>query len=112
MIAGQGFLVAVPDVYHEFTELGEAFAYDQAGTDRGNALKTTKELASYRRRCSGSESSFFRQDPGCNGRMGTMGICLGGHLAFRTAMNEEVETGICFYATDIHARKFGQGNVR
>ncbi len=39
VLAGHGYLVAVPDVYHEFTELGEVFAYDKAGTDRGNALK-------------------------------------------------------------------------
>src|ERR1700755_3111088 len=46
-LCGQGYLVAVPEVYHEFEPLGTVLAYDQAGTDRGNALKTTKELASY-----------------------------------------------------------------
>jgi carboxymethylenebutenolidase len=36
-----------------------------------------------------------------------MGICVGGHLAFRAAMNPEVLAGTCCYATDIHKRGLG-----
>src|SRR6478752_9554049 len=46
-LAGEGYLVAVPEVYHEFEPLGTVLAYDQAGSDRGNELKYTKELAAY-----------------------------------------------------------------
>ena len=108
MIAGHGFLVAVPDVYHEFTELGESFAYDKEGTDRGNKLKTEKELASYDADAR-AVIEFFRSDSGCSGRVGSIGICLGGHLAFRAAMNPEVEACVCFYATDIHNGSLGKG---
>lgn len=108
LIAGHGFIVAVPDVYHEFTRPGEAFAYDKEGTERGNALKTTKELASYDADAK-SVIEFFRGDDQCTGRIGAMGICLGGHLAFRAAMNEEVDAGVCFYATDIHKGSLGRG---
>ena len=45
--ASNGFVVAVPEIYHEFEPAGTVLAYDQAGADRGNALKTAKELASY-----------------------------------------------------------------
>src|SRR5437588_5038606 len=45
--AGHGFVVAVPEIYHEFERAGVAFAYDKAGTDRGNELKITKTIASY-----------------------------------------------------------------
>src|SRR6478736_2991241 len=38
-LAGEGYLVVVPEVYHEFEEPGTVLAYDQAGSDRGNALK-------------------------------------------------------------------------
>ncbi|MBE7157295.1 MAG: dienelactone hydrolase family protein, partial [Rhodospirillales bacterium] len=34
---------------------------------------------------------------------------LGGHLAFRAAMNPDVRVGVCFYATDIHKRSLGEG---
>ena len=47
LLAGHGFVVAVPEIYHEFEPAGTVLAYDQAGADRGNALKTTKELAAY-----------------------------------------------------------------
>ena len=108
IIAGQGFIVAVPEVYHEFAEPGEAFAYDKHGTDRGNELKTTKELRSFDEDAR-AVIDFFRHDGGCTGGIGTIGICLGGHLAFRTAMNPEIEAGVCFYATDIHKRSLGKG---
>ena len=81
ILAGQGFLVAVPDVYHEFTELGEAFEYDKAGTDRGNKLKTTKELASYDADARAT-ISFLQSDPGCSGEIGVMGVCLADTLPF------------------------------
>jgi carboxymethylenebutenolidase len=47
--------------------------------------------------------------PDCNGRLGAAGICLGGHLAFRAAMNPDVLATACFYATDIHSGTLGKG---
>ena len=37
-MAGQGYLVAVPEVYHEYEPLGTVLNYDQVGTDRGNEV--------------------------------------------------------------------------
>ena len=34
---------------------------------------------------------------------------MGGHLAFRAAMNPEVLASVCFYATDIHSGSLGKG---
>ena len=42
MLAGHGYIVAMPEIYHEFEPAGTILAYDQAGSDRGNELKTTK----------------------------------------------------------------------
>src|SRR5579875_425818 len=47
MIAGHGYVVAVPEVYHELEPAGTVLAYDQQGADTGNAHKYGKELASY-----------------------------------------------------------------
>ena len=44
-LAGHGYLVAVPEVYHEYEPAGSVLAYDQAGSDRGNFLKFHKPLA-------------------------------------------------------------------
>ena len=46
-LAGQGYLVAAPEVYHEFEQPGSVLAYDAAGTDRGNELKFTKEVSAF-----------------------------------------------------------------
>src|SRR3954470_19231200 len=47
LLAGHGFVVAAPEIYHEFEPAGTVLAYDQAGADRGNALKTSKEVGAY-----------------------------------------------------------------
>lgn len=108
MLAGHGFVVAVPEIYHEFEPAGTVLAYDQGGADRGNFLKTTKELKSYDEDAR-AVLEFLKSHPACTGRLGVMGICIGGHLAFRAAMNREVRAAVCFYATDIHKRGLGRG---
>lgn len=108
MIAGQGYLVAVPEVYHEMESAGTVLPYDQAGADKGNAHKYDKELSSYDADARALiEYLLSRED--CNGRLGAVGICLGGHLAFRAAMNPEIRATMCFYATDIHSGSLGRG---
>jgi carboxymethylenebutenolidase len=46
----------------------------------------------------------------CTGRLGVTGICLGGHLAFRAAMDRDVLAAACFYATDIDTATLGKGD--
>lgn len=108
LLAGHGFVVAVPEVYHEFLPAGTVLAYDTAGAEQGNQLKTTKTLASYDDDARAA-LAFLKSHPACTGRLGVMGMCLGGHLAFRAAMNSEVRAGVCLYATDIHKRSLGKG---
>lgn len=107
-LAGQGYVVALPEIYHEFETPGVAYQYDKPGTDRGNELKTTKELASYDADARAA-LHFLKAHPACSGRLGTLGICIGGHLAFRCAMNPDVAAGVCYYPTDIHKRSLGKG---
>src|SRR5437764_10776976 len=47
LLASHGFLVAVPEIYHELEPAGTVLAYDEAGAERGNKYKTTKELSGY-----------------------------------------------------------------
>jgi carboxymethylenebutenolidase len=107
-LAGHGYVVAVPEIYHEYEPLGTVLAYDQAGSDRGNVLKTTKPLQAYDDDARAVLAHLASRED-CNGRLGTMGICIGGHLAFRCAMNPEVLGTVCFYATDIHKGGLGLG---
>ncbi|KAK9453048.1 Alpha/Beta hydrolase protein [Dipodascopsis uninucleata] len=106
-IAGQGFIVAAPSVYHNF-EGPEPLAYDAEGTDRGNKYKIEKPLESY------DEDSKLTIDylcslPTCNGKIGATGMCLGGHLAYRAAFDPRVGATVCFFGTDIHSASLGKG---
>src|SRR5713101_5780894 len=77
LLAGHGFVVAAPEIYHEFEPAGTVLAYDQAGADRGNALKTTKELAAYDADAR-AVLAFLKSSEHCTGKLGVMGICIGG----------------------------------
>ena len=91
-IAGHGYMVAVPEVYHELEPAGTVLAYDQAGSDKGNADKYAKAVSAY-----DSDTrallDYLRGRDDCTGRLGTIGICMGGHLAFRAAMNPRCTGG-------------------
>jgi carboxymethylenebutenolidase len=108
LLAGHGFVVAMPEIWHEFEPEGCVLAYDQAGADRGNALKLEKEL----RGLDGDSRAvldFLKSHPNCTGKLGTLGICIGGHLSFRAAAtNPDVRAAVCFYATDIHKESFSK----
>jgi len=107
-LAGHGYIVATPEVYHEYEPAGLALAYDQPGSDRGNFLKTHKPLAAYDTDAK-AIIAHLQSRPDCTGKLGAMGICMGGHLAFRAAMNPEIAGTVCFYATDIHSGSLGEG---
>jgi carboxymethylenebutenolidase len=108
MLAGHGYVVAMPEVYHESLPAGLALKYDQEGSDRGNFLKTDKPVAAYDADAR-AVLDHLTSRPDCTGKLGAMGICMGGHLAFRAAMNPDVLGTVCFYATDIHSSTLGQG---
>ncbi|WP_428377381.1 dienelactone hydrolase family protein [Lichenicoccus sp.] len=108
VVAGHGYLVGVPEIYHEYEPAGTVLPYDQAGTDRGNSLKFTKPVAAY------DEDArvgfdFLASHPQSSGQLGSAGVCLGGHLAYRAALDPRVAAAACFYATDIHSGSLGAG---
>ena len=110
LVAGQGYVVAVPEVYHEYEPAGTVLAYDQRGTDRGNALKFTKPVPAFDRD-SRAALTWLAAYPACTGKLATMGVCLGGHLAYRAALDSRVSAAACFYATDIHSGTLGEGKA-
>ena len=109
-VAGHGYLVAVPEVYHEHEAPGTALGYDQAGTDRGNALKFAKPVADFDADAAAVIGALAHH-PACTGRLATLGVCLGGHLAYRAALDPRVSAAACFYPTDIHSGTLGAGRA-
>ncbi|GAA5950327.1 hypothetical protein JCM3765_004507 [Sporobolomyces pararoseus] len=104
-IAAQGYVCAVPSVYHEFAGK-DALAYDVPGTDAGNAYKVRKLVTATD---SDNEKTIdaLIAHPNCNGRIGTTGMCYGGHLAFRGAFDKRVKAAVCYFPTDIHSASLG-----
>ncbi len=110
LVAGQGYVVGVPEVYHEYEPPGTVLRYDAPGTDRGNTLKTTKPVAAFDADARAGLAAL-RAHPHCSGQLATMGVCLGGHLAYRAALDAAVSAAACFYPTDIHAGSLGAGRA-
>jgi carboxymethylenebutenolidase len=100
-LASHGFVVLVPEVFHELNEIGTVLNYDDAGRDKGNADKSEKDVQSYDTD-NQAMIDWINTQKWSNGHIGAMGFCIGGHLAFRAALNPSVKATACFYATDLH----------
>lgn len=102
IMAGHGFVVLVPEVFHELNPIGTVLGYDDAGKDKGNQDKWTKPLEHHD---SDTQAlvDFVQSTSYCSGKVGAMGVCIGGHLAYRAALNENILSASCLYATDIHS---------
>ena len=102
-LAGHGYAVLVPEVFHGLNPIGTVLAYDDAGRDKGNADKSAKDVQGY-----DSDNraliEWTKTQPWFNGNIGAAGFCIGGHLAFRAALQPEVKATACFYATDLHTQ--------
>jgi carboxymethylenebutenolidase len=102
IMAGHGFVVLVPEVFHELNPIGTVLGYDDAGKNKGNEDKWAKPLEHHD---SDTQAmvEFINQQSYCTGKIGVMGVCIGGHLAYRAALNANVLAASCLYATDIHS---------
>ena len=100
-MAGHGYAVLVPEVFHELNPIGTILGYDDAGREKGNADKAAKDVQGYDTD-NLAMIDFLNNQDWYNGNLGAMGFCIGGHLAFRAALQSEVKATACFYATDLH----------
>ncbi len=102
MMAGQGYAVLVSEVFHELNPIGTVLGYDDMGREKGNADKAAKDVQGY-----DSDNramiDYLTTVDWYDGNLGAMGFCIGGHLAFRAALQSEVKATACFYATDLHS---------
>ncbi len=108
-LAGHGYVVVVPEVFHELNIIGTVLAYDDVGKDKGNEDKFTKPLSDHDTDTVAIIEWMDKQGF-CNGALGSFGVCLGGHLACRAALNPRVRAGACLYATDIHSSTMPAGS--
>jgi carboxymethylenebutenolidase len=108
--ASHGYLVAVPEVFHCHEPPGTVLGYDTEGTEKGNRYKYETPLATFESDARRA-LDLLRDHPRSTGALGSVGFCLGGHLAFRAALQPDVRATACFYPTDIHADTLGAGKT-
>lgn len=107
-LAGYGFVTAAPEIYHRVEPPGSAIPFDDAGRTRGLEGAARTPVAHFdedRRAALNYLAHHPRVSPG---KLGAMGFCIGGHLAFRAALEPDVLVTVCFYGTGIHNGKLGQ----
>ena len=107
-LAGYGFVVAAPEIYHRIELPGSAIPFDDAGRTRGLKNASSTEVAEFDRDCR-AVVDYLAQHPLVSPtKLGAAGFCIGGHLAFRAALQPDVRATVCFYGTGIHDGRLGK----
>lgn len=108
-LAGYGYVVAAPEIFHRLEPIGTVIEPDDLGRLRGNDDARRTETAHYDADARAVLEWLKGQDQVVAHQVGTMGFCIGGHLAFRAALSPEVKAAVCCYPTGIHNGKLGRG---
>jgi carboxymethylenebutenolidase len=101
-VAREGYVALAPNFFHR-TAPDLEVGYDEAGMAAGLAelhrLKADQQIADAR-----AALAFLRARPDVRGeRIGTMGFCIGGHMAYLTAAETDVAAAASFYGGGIAA---------
>ena len=105
-LAGYGFVVAAPEIYHRIEPAGTVLEFDDEGKARGQGDAEATPVADFDADIRAAIDHLAAREE-ISG-IGTVGHCTGGHLAFRAAMQPEVRASACWYATGLHDGKLGK----
>ena len=101
--AMEGFAVLVLDIFSRM-ERDVDLDYGDEGHAKGRALHkafdyeiAVKDLQ--------AGISFLRARPECNGKVGVVGFCLGGTMAYLAAARTDAEAAVGYYGTRIHVHR-------
>jgi carboxymethylenebutenolidase len=104
-LAAAGFVVCVPEIYPRGALAGVALEFDDAGKQAGlagAAGTTTAEFDADR----AAVLDFMEQRADMTTLL-AVGFCIGGHLAFRAALDSRITATVCFYPTGLHDGALG-----
>jgi carboxymethylenebutenolidase len=102
-LAGYGFMVAAPEIYHRVEPPGTVLEFDDEGKARGQADVEALTTAQFDEDIDVALAWLAERCPS----VGAAGHCTGGHLAFRAAFDARVKGTVCWYATGLHNGKLG-----
>jgi carboxymethylenebutenolidase len=105
-----GFVVLAPDL---FWREGHCIAlgYEGADRERANALKNALEPEQTWRDLEASLHTL-RARPEVSGRVGALGYCLGGRLAFNAAASLGIDAAVAYYGGGIQDELALAGQIR
>jgi carboxymethylenebutenolidase len=107
-LAGYGFVVAAPEIYRRIEPSGTVIPFDDEGRDRGMNDAAATLVSHFDEDCR-AVLDFLAANPSvAEARLGAAGFCIGGHLAFRAAFQQDVRATVCFYGTGIHNGRLGK----
>jgi carboxymethylenebutenolidase len=104
-LASLGFIVCVPEIYPRTELAGVVLEFDDAGKAAGMAgaaATTTAQFDEDRV----AVLDYLSQRTDVTTLFAT-GFCIGGHLAFRAALDPRVAATVCFYPTGLHNGALG-----
>ena len=107
-LAGYGFVVAAPEIYHRIEPPGTAIPFDDEGRTQGLEDAAKMPVAHFDADCRTALDYLAGHERVAEGKLGAGGFCIGGHLSFRAALQPDVRATVCFYGTGIHNGKLGQ----
>jgi carboxymethylenebutenolidase len=105
--ASHGYVVMAPEIYHQHEPPGTVLGYGAEGKDKGNAYKHKTKLKTFDDDAAVVVKAL-QVHASCNGRIGSVGFCIGGHLSFRAALHPSVLSAACFYPTDLQSGTLGE----
>jgi carboxymethylenebutenolidase len=103
-LAGYGFVVAVPEIYHRVEPAGTVIGFDDPGKVRGQADAEAITTAEFDEDIAAAFDWLASSCP----TVGAAGHCTGGHLAFRAAFDSRVRGTACWYPTGLQDGKLGK----
>ncbi len=103
-VAREGYVALAPDYFHRVAP-GVEYGYDETGFSEGMkllaSLKADEMIADAR-----AAYSFLDSRPEVKkGKVGCMGFCIGGHMAYLTACETDVRATASFYGGGIAAEQ-------
>src|SRR4051794_26996052 len=104
-LAGYGFLVAVPEIYHRIEAAGTLLGVDDEGKHPGQAGAAATTVADFDEDVRAALDHLEADDRVA--ALGAAGHCTGGHLAFRAAFDPRVRATACWYPTGLHDGALG-----